>query len=95
MHHHERYAMLCCVIRRGADTFQVESTTPTRDAAIPEDQRTFESLDALLIALSPAYVAAMQSELMKRFEGGPGPSRWRDLDDSDGDGAEDEPAWID
>lgn len=51
---------------------------------------TFESLDALLIALSPAYQEAMQDELLKRFEGGVS-SRFNYDDEEDVE----EPKWID
>lgn len=70
----------CCLF-----SCQIESTSPSRHLS----QSTFESLDALLIALSPAYASAMHDELMKRFEGGTGLERFERKWD------EEEPAWID
>lgn len=64
--------------------FQIEHTT----AVTPLDRHTFESFDALLIALSPAYVSAMQGALMDRFAAGV-PARQYHAD------AEEEPEWID
>jgi hypothetical protein len=68
-------------------TSQIESSSSTTPAA----PATYESLDALLIARSPAYVQAMQAELMKRFESDT-PRRW---DYADGQDAEEEVVWID
>jgi hypothetical protein len=48
--------------------------------------RTFEALDALLIAISPAYVASMQDELHKRLADTE--RRWEHEE-------LDEPEWID
>lgn len=51
------------------------------------DHAVFESLDSLLIALSPSYVEKMQSELMKRFEGASTQRRYHE--DAE------EVAWVD
>ncbi|EJT49390.1 hypothetical protein A1Q1_01485 [Trichosporon asahii var. asahii CBS 2479] len=64
---------------------QIEKTT----AQQPLLSSTFESLDALLIALSPAYQEAMQEELLRRFEGGVS-SRFN-YDDEE---VVEEPKWI-
>lgn len=52
---------------------------------------TFESLDALLIALSPAYQESMQNELMKRFQGDGGINNRFNYDDEEDI---EEPKWI-
>ncbi|WOO77569.1 uncharacterized protein LOC62_01G001143 [Vanrija pseudolonga] len=61
----------------------------TLDTPLPTT--AYESLDALLIASSPAYVAAMQAELHKRFASDDVSRRFVYDDDDDGE----EPAWID
>ncbi|TXT13356.1 hypothetical protein VHUM_00723 [Vanrija humicola] len=75
------------VVALSSAGYVVESWTLAAPLPAP-----FESLDALLIAASPAYVAAMQDELHKRFAGDSVSRRFVYDDDDDG---QDEPAWID
>lgn len=45
---------------------QLVSATTTTDKTYPST--TYESLEAMLIGVSPAYVEAMTKEITKRFE---------------------------
>ncbi|KAL1408201.1 hypothetical protein Q8F55_005006 [Vanrija albida] len=74
------------VVSLSGKGYTVESWT----LGTPLPASPFESLDALLIACSPAYVAAMQEELGRRFADGDASRRFN-YDDDDGE----EPAWID
>ncbi|CAK9780665.1 hypothetical protein CC85DRAFT_330278 [Cutaneotrichosporon oleaginosum] len=67
--------------------YTIESTTATTDLTA----RTFESFDALLIALSPAYVRAMNAAVAARFAEGVPERRYHSHEDED----EEEPKWID
>ncbi|BEJ14068.1 hypothetical protein CspHIS471_0312420 [Cutaneotrichosporon sp. HIS471] len=67
--------------------YTIENTT----ASVQVTSHTFESLDALLIALSPAYVRAMNDAVAARFAQGVSERRYHDHEDEDAE----EPKWID
>jgi hypothetical protein len=46
--------------------YQLESATSTTNKVYPVE--TYESLEAMLIGVSPAYVEAMTKEITRRFE---------------------------
>jgi len=52
--------------QRGYTIAQLESVPTTEGRSFPHE--TYESLEALLIAISPAYVEAMAREVGKRLE---------------------------